>query len=190
MRAIVFDQPGGPEVLKIAERPRPESADGFVVIEVRAFGLNRAETYFRSGKWGDVVQVTGIECVGEIAEDVSGVFSRGQKVAAMMGGMGRSIDGSYAEFVRVPASNVLPISSSLSWERLAAIPESYATAWTCLFRNLSLQAGQTLLIRGGTSALGQAAINVAANHGAHVIATTRRSDRHAGLKRIGAEHLS
>ena len=68
MRAIVFDQPGGPEVLKIAERPPAESRDGFVVIEVKAFGLNRAETYFRSGKWGDVVKVTGIECVGEVAD--------------------------------------------------------------------------------------------------------------------------
>src|SRR5690349_4786071 len=171
MRAITFAEPGGPDVLTITERPIPSPRDGDIVIKVRAFGLNRAETYFRSGKWPTNVNVIGIECVGEVENDASGRLAKGQKVAAIMGGMGRVIDGSYAEYVRTPSSNVLPLTSALSWQDLAAIPESYATAWTCLHRNLRLEPGNTILVRGGTSALGQAAINIAARHGARVLAT-------------------
>jgi NADPH:quinone reductase-like Zn-dependent oxidoreductase len=105
----------------------------------------------------------------------------------MMGGMGRTIDGTYAEYVRAPRTNVVPVTSRLGWADLAAIPESYATAWTCIHRNLRLEPGQNLLVRGGTSALGQAAINIAAHHGAKVIATTRKPDRHASLAKIGTE---
>ena len=94
-----------------------------------------------------------------------------------MGGMGRTINGSYAEYTSVPVSNVVAIESELSWAELAAIPESYATAWTCLHRNLELKSGQTLVLRGATSALGQAALNIAAHAGANVIATTRNPDR-------------
>jgi NADPH:quinone reductase-like Zn-dependent oxidoreductase len=103
--------------------------------------------------------------------------------------MGRSINGSYAEYTLVPASNVASIKTDLSWEDLAAIPESYATAWTCLHNNLALAAGQTLLIRGATSALGQAAVNIAAHLGVRVIATTRNSQRAGGLEAIGAKEV-
>ncbi len=189
MRAVIVTRHGGPEVLAIEERPLPEPREGSVVIKVKAFGLNRAETYFRAGKWPNSVNVIGIECVGEVAADPAGRFAKGQVVAAMMGGMGRTIDGTYAEYVRAPAANVLPLRSRLSWADLSAIPETYATAWTCLHRNLKLEPGQTVLVRGGTSALGQAAINIAAHHGARVIATTRNPDRHASLSRIGAENV-
>jgi len=80
-----------------------------------------------------------------------------------MGGMGRTINGSYAEMTLVPATNVMKIATDLSWEEFAVIPESYATAWTCLYGNLQIEKGQTLLLRGATSALGQAALNIAAN---------------------------
>jgi NADPH:quinone reductase-like Zn-dependent oxidoreductase len=106
-----------------------------------------------------------------------------------MGGMGRTTDGSYAEYTCVPATNVLPIQSELSWEELAAIPESYATAWACLHGNLALTAGQTLVIRGATSALGQAAVNIAAQAGARVIATTRNRDRYSILERLGTHRV-
>jgi NADPH2:quinone reductase len=189
MRAIVFHEYGGPERLEIEERPAPEPRPRTVVIAVRAFGLNRAETYMRSGKWGEVARVSGIECVGEVVADPSGRLARGQKAAALMGGMGRTIDGSYAELTRVPASNVVPLATTLPWSELAAIPESYATAWTCLHRNLALARGEVLLIRGATSALGQAALNIAAAHGAVVIATTRRAERIAELERLGAKSV-
>jgi len=187
MKAIVIQQYGGPEQLAIREVPEPQPAPGEVVIEVKAFGLNHAEVYFRTGVWGEVAKISGIECVGLVKADVGGNLRPGQKVAALMGGMGRLFNGSYAQYTRVPAANVVPLESSLPWAELAAIPESYATAWTCLHRNLGLSRGQVLLVRGATSALGQAAVNVAAHAGAQVIATTRNPDRFPTLEAIGAD---
>jgi NADPH:quinone reductase len=189
VQAIVRQQFGGPEQLVIQEVPMPEASPGHAVIEVKAFGLNHAETYMRKGDWGDVAKISGIECVGVVKSDADGKFASGQKVVAIMGGLGRSMDGSYAQYTRVPSSNVLPIDSSLPWEALAAIPEVYATAWSSLFGNLVLTAGQKLLIRGATSALGQAALNLASHAGAEVIATTRSRDRFAKLKSLGAKHV-
>ncbi len=186
MKAIIIKQYGGPEQLIIEEAPDPEPAPGEVIIEVKAFGLNHAEIYFRKGVWGEVAKISGIECVGLIKADPAGRYQAGQKVAALMGGMGRTFNGSYAQYTRVPVTNVVPLQSTLPWAELAAIPESYATAWTCLHRNLALSTGQVLLVRGATSALGQAAVNIAAHAGAHVIATTRNPDRFATLKAIGA----
>jgi NADPH2:quinone reductase len=187
MRAIVIEQYGGLEQLVIKELPEAEPAPGHVVIEVKAFGLNHAETYMRKGWWGEVAKVSGIECVGLVKADPDGTFAVGQKVAAIMGGMGRTINGSYAEFTRLPATNVVAIESQLPWEELTAIPECYATAWSCLFGNLDLKSGQTLFIRGATSALGQAALNIAAHAGAQVIATTRNPKRLSTLEAMGAE---
>ena len=124
MKAIVRQRYGGPEELVIRKLPAPEAKHGQIVIEVKAFGVNHAETYMRKGEWGDVAEVSGIECVGLVESDSDGRFVKGQKVAAMMGGMGRTISGSYAEFTQVPTTNVVPIESDLSWEELAAIPES------------------------------------------------------------------
>jgi NADPH:quinone reductase len=189
MRAVVIKQYGGPEVLALEERPEPESKPGHVIIEVKAFGLNRAETYMRSGAWGDVAEISGIECVGVVKSDPEGRLASGQKVAALMGGMGRLINGSYAEMTRIASTNVVPIFSSLSWEELAAISESYATAWSAVCGNLAVSAGQTLLVRGATSALGQAAINIAADMGVRLIATTRNAKRRASLEALGASEV-
>jgi NADPH:quinone reductase len=189
MRAIVRQQFGGPEQLVEEEIPVPEPRPGHVIIQVTAFGINHAETYMRKGDWGDVAKVSGIECVGLVASDGSGKFATGQKVAAIMGGLGRTLNGSYAEYTQVPATNVIPLDTNLPWEELAAIPEVYATAWTCLHRNLAIETGQTLLIRGATSALGQATLNIAAHAGVRVIATTRNRDRFARLQELGAHHV-
>jgi NADPH:quinone reductase-like Zn-dependent oxidoreductase len=189
MRAIVIKQYGGPDVLTIEDRPDPEATPGHVLVEVKAFGLNRAETYMRSGAWGDVAEITGIECVGIVRSDPAGRFSPGQRVTALMGGMGRLINGSYAELVNVPATNVAPIVTDLAWEHLAAISESYATAWSAVRGNLELLPGQTLLVRGGTSSLGQAAINIAVELGARVIATTRNAARRPLLESLGASEV-
>jgi NADPH:quinone reductase-like Zn-dependent oxidoreductase len=102
-----------------------------------------------------------------------------------MGGLGRTINGSYAEYTRANVSGVVQIECGLPWEELAALPESYATAWTCLFRNLELVKGQTLLIRGATSSFGLAALNLAVEAGARVIATTRNRDRFKKLEDLG-----
>ena len=106
-----------------------------------------------------------------------------------MGGMGRMINGSYAELTLVPATNVMKVATDLSWEEFAVIPESYATAWTCLYGNLQIEKGQTLLLRGATSALGQAALNIAANAGLDVIATTRNKARFEKLLGLGAKRV-
>jgi NADPH:quinone reductase len=189
MRAIVIKQYGGPEVLAVEERPDPKPEPGHVVIDVKAFGLNHAEIYFRKGVWGDVAEISGIECVGVVRNDPDQHFKPGQKVMALVGGLGRSINGSYAEVVRVPSTNVVAINSDLPWEELAAIPESYATAWTSLIGILGLTKGLTVVIRGATSALGQAAVNIAAHLGTRVIATTRNAARFAMLERLGANQV-
>src|SRR5215471_10113030 len=186
MRAILRTGFGGPEVLVIREIPEPEPKDGHVVIEVKAFGLNHAELHMRKGEWAEIADVSGIECVGVVKSCPGGEFTTGTKVAALMGGLGRTINGSYAEYTRAPVTNVATIEPGLSWADLAALPETYATAWTCLFRNLELAPGQTLVIRGATSSLGQAALNLAASAGARVIATSRSRDRFPMLEELGA----
>lgn len=189
MRAMVITKPGGPEVLQIQQVPDPVPGDGEVLIRVRAFGINHAETHMRKGEWPEATPVSGIEAVGTVAADPSGALAGGTKVLTIMGGLGRTRNGSYAEYTVAPASNVAPIETSLDWAELAAIPESYATAWFALHRNLDLAAGQSLLVRGATSALGQAAVNIAHDLGAQVIATTRRADRAALLRSLGAQHV-
>jgi NADPH2:quinone reductase len=186
MRAILRTGFGGPEKLVIREIPEPEPQDGQVLIEVKAFGLNHAELHMRQGQWAEIADVSGIECVGVVKSCPGGEFGVGTKVAALMGGLGRTINGSYAEYTCAPVTNVAAIESNLSWAELAAIPETYATAWTCLFRNLELTSGQTLVIRGATSAFGQAALNMAVRAGAKVIATSRSADRFPMLKALGA----
>jgi NADPH:quinone reductase len=186
MRAIVITEPGGPEVLQIQEVPDPVPGEGDVLIRVEAFGVNHAETHMRKGDWPEATAVSGIEAVGTVAADPSGALAEGTKVLAIMGGLGRIRNGSYAEYTAAPATNVARIETSLDWTDLAAIPESYATAWITLHGNLELRPGQSLLVRGGTSALGQAAINLAADLDARVIATTRREERVGRLRSLGA----
>jgi len=189
MQAIVIDKFGGPECLVYTELPEPEPVAGKVVIEIKAFGINHAEMHMRRGEWAEAAKVSGIECVGLVKACPGGEFPIGAKVAALMGGLGRTINGSYAEFTRAPASNVALIESDLPWAELAAIPETYATAWTCLFRNLEISRGETLVIRGGTSSFGQAAIQMAVNAGVRVITTTRKRERFAMLEELGAERV-
>ena len=121
-----------PKVLSIEEQADPTPQSGHVLIEVKAFGINQAKVYFRKGVWGDMAEIYGIECVGLVRSDPDGQFTSGQKVMALVGGMGRSLNGSYAELTSVPRTNVVAIDTDLAWEELAAIPESYATAWTSL----------------------------------------------------------
>jgi NADPH:quinone reductase-like Zn-dependent oxidoreductase len=189
MRAIVLERFGGPDSLVYTDLPEPEPMPGHVVIEIKAFGLNHAELHMRRGEWAEAAKVIGIECVGLVKACPGGEFPVGAKVAALMGGLGRTINGSYAEYTRVRASNVALIESDLSWAELAAIPETYATAWTCLFRNLDIARGQTLVIRGAASSFGQAALNTAADAGVRVIATTRSRERVSLLEQLGAERV-
>jgi NADPH:quinone reductase-like Zn-dependent oxidoreductase len=189
MRAIILTGFGGLDRLAYAEVPKPLPKNGEVVIEVRGFGINHAELHMRRGEWAEAAEISGIECVGIVNSCPGGEFPVGAKVAALMGGLGRTINGSYAQFTRVRAANVTLIESDLPWSQLAALPETYATSWTCLFRNLKLAAGQTLVIRGATSALGQAALKMAVRTGARVIATARSSTRFPMLEQLGAARV-
>ncbi|MET7608456.1 zinc-binding dehydrogenase [Streptomyces avermitilis] len=189
MKAIVISAYGAPEMLHITDLPDPVPAQGEVLIRVKAFGLNHAEAYMRAGTWGDVAAVPGIECAGLVEADPSGQLAPGTRVVAILGGMGRTRNGSYAELVTVPATNVAAVNSSLGWAELAAIPEVYATAWNGLFGNLDLRSGERVLVRGATSSLGQAAVNLAVDHGARVLATTRNPAHTPLLKELGAEDV-
>jgi NADPH:quinone reductase len=189
MRAIVLEKFGGLDSLVYTDIPKPLPRTGEVVIQVKGFGLNHAELHMRRGEWAEAAEVSGIECVGIVDSCPGGEFPVGAKVAALMGGLGRTINGSYAEYTRVRATNVARIDSDLSWSQLAALPETYATAWTCLFRNLKLSAGQTLVLRGATSSFGQAALKMAVAADARVIATTRSRSRFAMLERLGATRV-
>jgi NADPH:quinone reductase len=189
MRAIVMTEHGGPEVLVSRVLPDPVPADDEVLIRVEAFGLNHADTYMRSGVWSFGIPVLGIEAAGQVEHDPSGNLSPGTAVVALVGGLARTRNGTYAELVTVPATNVVAVDCGLTWPELAAIPEVYATAWTAIHGNLEVQPHQTVLIRGATSSVGQAAVNIAHDAGASVIATTRTDARSALLRGLGADRV-
>jgi len=191
MRAAVVDAPGGPEVLVVKEVPDPEPRPGWVLIRVHAFGLNRSEMFTRQGHSPGVAfpRVLGIECVGEVIAAPSTPLSPGDKVAALMGGMGRVFDGGYAEQCLVPASSVVPIDSDLPWSTLGALPEMFQTANGSLTVGLGVQPQDKLLVRGGTSSVGTAAIRIAKNLGLTVVATTRNAEKAERLKSVGADHV-
>jgi len=191
MKAAVIREPGAPEVLAIEELPVPQPAPGWVLIRVKAFGLNRSELFTRQGLSPGVrfPRVLGIEAVGVVELAPGGEFKPGQTVATAMGGMGRQFDGSYAEYTCVPAVQVQAINTTLEWQTLGALPEMIQTAWGSLTRSLHLKAGQSLLIRGGTTSVGLAAAVLAKRQGATVAATTRQADRESMLKINGADHV-
>jgi NADPH:quinone reductase-like Zn-dependent oxidoreductase len=191
MKAAVIHEPGAPEVLAIEELPVPQPAPGWVLIRVKAFGLNRSELFTRQGLSPGVSfpRVLGIEAVGVVEQTPGGEFKPGQIVATAMGGMGRTFDGGYAEYTAVPAAQVQAINTSLDWDTLGALPEMIQTAWGSLTRSLQLQAGQSLLIRGGTTSVGLAAAVLAKRQGVTVAATTRKADREPMLRDNGADHV-
>ncbi|MCB0963701.1 MAG: zinc-binding dehydrogenase [Acidimicrobiales bacterium] len=190
MRAAVLDAPGPPEALRVREVPVPSPAVGQVLIEVRAFGLNRSELHTRLGLAEGVVfpRVLGIEATGVVVDCPGGELAPGTQVAAMMGGMGRTFDGGYAEYTCVPVAQTVPFVSDLAWATLGAVPEMLQTAHGSLTVGLDARPGQSLLIRGGTSSVGMAAAVLALRLGMTVFATTRSAGRAEALREIGVQH--
>jgi NADPH:quinone reductase-like Zn-dependent oxidoreductase len=192
VRAVVLLQPGPVDNLVLRELAMPPARDGWVRIRVEAFGLNRSELMTRLGLSGESVtypRVLGIECAGVVDDAPAGSgLNRGQQVVALMGGMGRTYDGGYAEYTSVPLAQVIPITTDLSWDVVGALPEMIQTANGSLTVGLDLQPGQTLLIRGGTSSVGLAAAALARKIGATVLATTRQPDRLEWLRHRGIDH--
>jgi NADPH2:quinone reductase len=190
MRAVVLTSPGPVTNLELRDVPIPDPPPGWVRIRVRAFGLNRSELHTRLGLAEGVTfpRVPGIECAGTVDHDPGGELAAGRQVVAMMGGMGRTYDGGYAEYTVVPRTQVIPFRSELPWPVLGAVPETLQTAYGSLTVGLDLRAGQTVLIRGGTSSTGLAAAALAKDLGATVLATTRSEDRVAALREHGVDH--
>jgi NADPH:quinone reductase-like Zn-dependent oxidoreductase len=191
MRAVVLDAPGLPDALHVRELPVPTPGAGEVLIKIEAFGLNRSELHTRLGLADGVTfpRVLGIEATGTVAACPAGEYTVGQHVAALMGGMGRTYDGGYAEYTCVPVRQVVPFTSSLDWATLGAVPEMLQTSHGSLTIGLDAQPGQSILIRGGTSSIGMATAVLAKRLGMTVLSTTRNPDRADALRHIGVDHV-
>lgn len=181
MKAVLLEQITEARDITLSECAIPEVRPGWVLVKVRAFGLNHSEKLLRLNEIrADYIQkpiIPGIECAGEIADPSDSGLAVGQKIIALMGGMGRSFHGSYAEYALLPRRIIFPVESDLPWEALGALPETYFTTWGSLFECLRLAADDTLLIRGATCALGYAAMQIAKALGCRVIATTHRESK-------------
>jgi NADPH2:quinone reductase len=191
MRAIVLDGPGPPAALQIRELPTPKPEHGWVLIEVKAFGLNRSEVHLREGLAENVTfpRVPGIEATGVVAQCPGGEFQAGEHVVTLMGGMGRAFDGGYAEYTCVPARQVIPFHSDLEWSTIGAVPEMLQTSYGSLTVGLDAREGQSILIRGGTSSIGMATAVLAKRRQMTVLSTTRNPDKAPALERVGVDHV-
>lgn len=192
MNAYVVSKAGKAQVLELTTINTPKPKKDWVLIKIKAFGLNRSELYTRQGHSGNAVsfpRVLGIECVGEVVEAPDSDLRHGQRVACVMGGMGRKYDGSYAEYTLIPRSQVMPVNTTLDWATFGAIPESYLTAYGSIMEEMEVKPGQNVLVRGGTSSVGMAAISILKDIGANIIATTRKAERTAALIKAGAKYV-
>lgn len=186
MKAVILDKITKAEDIVLSDCPIPKIKSGWVLLRIMGFGLNHSEQILRLAEIEqDYIQkpiIPGIECVGIIENPSDSPFVKGNKVVALMGGMGRSYNGSYAEYALLPTHHVFKVETCLSYEELAAIPETYFTACGSLFECLHLEKADTLLIRGATCALGYAAIQIAKALGVKVIATTHKEEKLPLLK--------
>ncbi len=191
MRAVVLDAPDPPAALALRELPVPEPRPGWVLLRVEAFGLNRSELHTRLGLAGPDVtypRVLGIEASG-VVEAAPGTSLRpGQKAVALMGDMGRSFDGGYAEYTLVPAGQVIPVDTELDWAGLGALPEALQTAYGSLTTGVGARDTDVVLIHGGTSAVGILTALLAKRRGMTVLSTTRREERRDELLALGVDH--
>lgn len=186
MKAIEISQAGGPEVLRLCDRPMPRPAYGEVVIKVAYAGVNRPDALQRAGLYNPpkgASDLPGLEASGEIVSCGGGVtsFKPGDQVCALLPG------GGYAEYVATPAAHCLPVSGGLSLKQAACLPETYFTVWSNVFMRGGLQGGQRFLVHGGSSGIGTTAIQLAKAFGARVFATAGSAEKCAACIDLGAE---
>ena len=216
MKAIVIHEPGGPEKLCYEEVPTPSVREGWSLVRVRGFGINHSEIFTRKGLSPGVSfpRILGIECVGEIAETTDPArLPVGQKVISIMGEMGRAFDGGYAEYALLPNEQICPVETDLDWKTLAALPETYYTAYGSL---LNLRIGDSkadgkigsradsqadskttdskaprILVRGATSGVGVAFLRLLKGRwpGLHVSGSTRSMKKEAQLREAGFDEV-
>ena len=189
MKAVVVYKPGGPEQLVYTDVPRPALKTGWSLVRVRAFGVNHSEIFTRQGLSPSVSfpRILGIECVGTVEETTDAVrLPAGQRVVSLMGEMGRAFDGGYAEYVLLPNEQIYPVQSELPWEILAAIPETYYTAFGSL-KNLRIEDGYTVLVRGGASGVGIAFLRLVRAQFPHmyIVGSTRRAEQRTRMLAAG-----
>jgi NADPH:quinone reductase-like Zn-dependent oxidoreductase len=193
MKAVVLSTPTKGKDIRLNETAIPNAKPGWVLVRIYSFGLNHSEKILRLAEidapYIKKPIIPGIECAGEIIDPSNTSFHVGQRVIALMGGMGRSFDGSYAEFALLPAHHVFAVKTDLSWVQLGAVPETYYTAWGSLIDCLHLEREDKLLIRGGTCAMGYAAIQIARALGCDVTATTHREEKFHLLREAGADSI-
>jgi len=187
MIAIEIREPGGPEVLVPVERPRPTAAAGELLIKVTAAGVNRPDVFQRLGRYPPppgVTDIPGLEVSGVVEAIGSGVtgWRAGDAVCALVAG------GGYAEYCAAPSPQCLPAPRGLDLVAAAAIPETFFTVWTNVFERGRLQAGESILIHGGSSGIGTTAIQLARARGSRVFATAGSAEKCAACERLGAEH--
>lgn len=186
MKAVVITHPGGPEVLQIEDRPAPSFAPDEVLVKVAAAGINRPDVFQRKGNYpppaGAPQDIPGLEIAGIVSEVGSNVtrWKTGDKVCALVWG------GGYAEYCNVPEGQCLPIPRNLTFEEAASLPETFFTVWSNVFDRGQLQPGESLLVHGGSSGIGVAAIQMAAAMGSTVYITAGSDEKCKFCEDLGA----
>ncbi|WP_334063482.1 NAD(P)H-quinone oxidoreductase [Limimaricola cinnabarinus] len=186
MRAIEIARPGGPEVLRETQRPRPEPKEGEIVIDVAFAGVNRPDALQRAGAYApppDASDLPGLEVSGHVAAIGPGVtgWAMGDAVCALVPG------GGYAEAVATPAAHCLPVPEGMGLKEAACLPETFFTVWSNVFMRGGLKGGERFLVHGGSSGIGTTAIQLARHFGARVFATAGSAEKCAACERLGAE---
>lgn len=190
MQAVEISAYGAPEVLRLGERPTPVAGAGEVLIRVSASGVNRPDVLQRTGNYPvppGASDIPGLEVAGVIESGDAGAMSQaglkvGDRVCALVAG------GGYAQWCVAPVGQCLPVPDGLDDIAAASLPETFFTVWSNVFDRGRLQAGETLLVQGGTSGIGVTAIQMAKALGARVIATAGSDDKCAACLRLGADH--
>jgi NADPH2:quinone reductase len=183
MKAIEISTPGGPEVLRVTERPRPQAGAGEIVIRVHAAGVNRPDVLQRRGAYAPppgASDIPGLEVAGVVEEGVAPGLKPGDAVCALIAG------GGYAEYCVAPAGQVLPVPRGLSFAEAAGLPETFFTVWSNVFDRARLASGESLLVQGGSSGIGVAAIQLAAALGSTVYATAGSDEKCRACEGLGA----
>jgi putative PIG3 family NAD(P)H quinone oxidoreductase len=186
MRAVEISKPGGPDVLRLVEVPKPAPKPNEILVKVAAAGVNRPDVLQRTGNYPvppEASPLPGLEIAGEVAECGATVtlWKRGDKVCALANG------GGYAEYCAVPETQALPVPKNLSMVDAASLPETFFTVWGNVYDRGRLAAGESLLVQGGTSGIGVTAIQMAAATGNRVFATAGSDEKVAACVKLGAE---
>lgn len=192
MKAAVIYQAGVPEQLKVEMVKKPAVKPGWSLVKVMGFGINHSEIFTRKGESPSVKfpRILGIECVGVVEESTSPDLTKGQKIVSFMGEMGRAYDGGYAEYCLLPNDNIFPIESKLTWPEIAAVPETYYTAFMSL-KNLRINENDKVLVRGATSGVGYAFLKLLRGKYPNIYCagSSRSENKRALLEEVGFDEV-